>query len=127
MVYIRLFMSPESIKKTKRTLGASVKPHAPFGASIKPNTPFVVVLLKPRWRRSDGDKGGKDGGCGGDTKVVVVGDGIGCGDGSGGDEMIVAAMRWEDGDEGDSGGWRPENGQRLARIWLEKGEASENI
>ncbi|GJX62459.1 hypothetical protein Tco_0295359 [Tanacetum coccineum] len=80
---------PVLVKKTKRTLGAFVKPHAPFGASVKPNAPFVVLLLKPGWRRSGGDEGGEDGGCGGDTKVVVVGDGAGCSDGSRGDEMIV--------------------------------------
>ncbi|GKG68866.1 hypothetical protein Tco_0765716, partial [Tanacetum coccineum] len=40
---------------------------------------------KPRWRRNGGDKRGEDGGCGCDTKVVVVGDGVGCGDGRRGD------------------------------------------
>ncbi|GJU82384.1 hypothetical protein Tco_1284749 [Tanacetum coccineum] len=45
-----------------------------------------------------------------------------------GDYVVkVAAVRWEDVNEGDSGGWRPENGRRFAKIWPEKREAPKNI
>nr|GEY97752.1 hypothetical protein [Tanacetum cinerariifolium] len=42
------------------------------------------------------DERGKDGGRSGDTKVVVVGDGAGCSDGSCGDEMMAVRVvtRW---------------------------------
>nr|GEX54168.1 hypothetical protein [Tanacetum cinerariifolium] len=42
------------------------------------------------------DERGKDGGRSGDTKVVVVGDGAGCSDGSRGDEMMAVRVvtRW---------------------------------